>query len=106
MSLFRRPRGGIRYVFGEVSNPPQQFIAQSWATGILQYLQGVLIDCPIAESPPGVQHWLLLLHRLAWRRIFGSPLQGQRLAWHDNMTVPYEWAIEREFNAGLPNLWK
>jgi len=26
-----------------------------------------------------------LLHRLAWRRIPGSPLQGRRLAWHENI---------------------
>jgi hypothetical protein len=34
-----------------------------------------LIDLPISERPPGVEHWLLILHRLAWRRIPGSLLQ-------------------------------
>lgn len=104
--LFRAPRGGIRYVFGEVPNLPPHFIANSWQGGQLVYEHGVLIDVPIAESPPGVEHWLLLLHRLSWRRIPGCPLQGQRLAWHENTTVPYEWVVEREFDPGWPQQWR
>ena len=104
--LFRNPRGGIRYVFGTVTDPPGVFVARGWQPGVLVYPEGVLIDLPIAETTPNVEHWLLLLHRLAWRRNPGSPLQGQRLAWHENTTVPYEWVVEREFDAGFPEQWK
>jgi hypothetical protein len=104
--LFRVPRGGVRYIFGDVPNPPPHFIANGWQGGQLVYEHGVLIDVPIAESPPGIDHWLLLLHRLSWRRIPGSPLQGQRLAWHENTTVPYEWVVERDFDPGLPQQWR
>ncbi len=104
--LFRNPHGGIRYVFGSVIDPPRVFVARGWQAGSLVYPEGVLIDLPIAESTPSDQHWLLLLHRLAWRRIPGSPLQGERLAWHQNTTVPYEWIVEREFDAGFPEQWK
>src|SRR5216110_2047060 len=65
---------------------------------VLVYEHGVLIDLPIAESPPDDAHWLLLLHRLGWRHVAGSPLRANRLAWHANMTVPYEWVVEKEFN--------
>jgi nucleoside phosphorylase len=104
--LFRAPRGGIRYIFGDVPNPPTHFIANGWQGGRLVYEHGVLIDVPISESPPGVDHWLLLLHRLSWRRIPGSPLQGQRLAWHENTTIPYEWVVERDFDPRLPQQWR
>lgn len=104
--LFRAPRGGIRYIFGDVPNPPPHFIASGWQGGRLVYEHGVLIDAPIAESSPGVDHWLLLLHRLSWRRIPGGPLQGQRLAWHENTTIPYEWVVEREFDPGWPEQWR
>jgi len=104
--LFRKPRGGVRYVFGEVTDPPPQFIARSWQAGMLLYEHGVLIDVPVSEDMPGVGHWLLLLHRLSWRHIPGSPLHGQRLAWHENTTVPFEWIIRKEFNQGLPDQWR
>jgi hypothetical protein len=104
--LFRVPRRGIRYIFGDVSNPPTHFIANGWQGGRLVYEHRVLIDVPIAEDPPGCTHWLLLLHRLSWRRNPGSPLQGQRLAWHENTTLPYEWVVEREFDPGLPGPWQ
>ncbi|MFO0951700.1 MAG: hypothetical protein U0835_11245 [Isosphaeraceae bacterium] len=104
--LFQAPRGGIRYVFGEVPNPPKHFIASGWQAGQLIYEHGVLIDVPISESLPGVDHWLLLLHRLSWRRIPGSPLQGQRLAWHGNTTTPLEWVVEQEFDPGWPEPWR
>jgi nucleoside phosphorylase len=104
--LFRAPRGGIRYVFGDVPNPPPHFITKGWQGGQLVYEHGVLIDVPIAESRPTVGHWLLLLHRLSWRRTPGSPLQGQRLAWHENTTVPHEWVVEREFDARWPQQWR
>src|SRR5262249_402481 len=48
----------------------------------------------------------LLLHRLAWRRILGSPLQGGRLAWAENTTVPYEWVSEHQFSLDFPNEWR
>ena len=104
--LFRNPRGGIRYVFGTVIDPPRVFVARGWDAGMLIYPEGVLIDMPIAESSPDDEHWLLLLHRLAWRRIPGSPLQGGRLAWHENTTVPYEWVVERKFDASFSDRWK
>ena len=104
--LFRNPRGGIRYVFGSVVDPPRVFVARGWNAGVLVYHEGVLIDVPIAESSPSVEHWLLLLHRLTWRRVSGSPLQGQRLAWHENTTVPYEWIVERQFDTGFPEHWR
>ena len=104
--LFRTPRGGIRYVFGDVPNPPQHFIENGWQGGQVIYEHGVLIDVPISEDSPGYEHWLLLLHRLSWRRNPGSPLQGRRLAWHENMTVPYEWVVEREFDSNWPQSWR
>lgn len=106
VDLFRSPRGGIRYIFGKVIDPPPFFVAQSWQAGLLLYDDGVLIDVPIAESQPSVAHWLLLLHRLGWRCVAGSPLRGQQLAWYENTTVPYEWVVRQEFNAGLPDLWR
>jgi nucleoside phosphorylase len=106
VDLFRKPRGGVRYVFGDVPNQPPFFLAKNWDAGQLTYPHGVLIDLPIAENEPGVGHWLLLLHRLSWRRVTGTPLQGQRLAWHENTTVPFEWVVQREFDAALPDQWR
>ena len=40
--IFRIPRGGIRYVFGEIPTAPKEFISQGWRAGILQFEQG---DC-------------------------------------------------------------
>ncbi|MBE3097864.1 MAG: toll/interleukin-1 receptor domain-containing protein [Candidatus Atribacteria bacterium] len=94
--LFRKPRGGVRYVFGDVPSQPTQFMANGWAAGVLVFENGVLIDEPIAEDFPGVGHWLLLLHRLSWRKHRGCPLTGARLAWDGNMTVPYEWVSGSE----------
>jgi nucleoside phosphorylase len=106
VDLFRTPRGGIRYVFGHVPDQPPFFIAPNWQGGYLICDNGVLIDMPVAESTPGVAHWLLMLHRLSWRRIPGTPLQGQRLAWHENTTVPYDWVVQHEFNADWPDQWR
>ncbi|HVS34309.1 MAG TPA: hypothetical protein VMS17_01940 [Gemmataceae bacterium] len=106
VDLFRRPRGGMRYVFGDVPSAPTAFIAQTWQPAVLVFDHGVLIDMPIAESEPGVEHWLLLLHRLSWRHIAGTPLHGGRLAWHENTTVPYEWVVQRQFDAGWPDQWR
>jgi hypothetical protein len=102
--IFRKPRGGIRQVFGDITDPPRQFIAQGWDSGILLYHSGVLIETPLAEQHPDSAHWLLLLHQLAWRQVSGSPLQAQRLSWHENMTVPYEWVINREANVSVPTM--
>ena len=82
--LFRRPSGGVRYVFGEVPEVPKQFIARGWACGVLQYEKGVLIDAPISESVPDSSHWMLLLHRLGWKKPKGSPLTAHRASWHGN----------------------
>jgi len=104
--LFREPRGGIRYVFGDVPNPPSQFIARGWQAGTLVYDHGVLVDVPISEDAPTVGHWLLLLHRLSWRHIAGSPLRGDRLAWRANTTVPLDWIVKEKYDAGFPNQWR
>lgn len=106
VDLFRPPRGGVRYVFGNVPDQPNHFIAGTWQPELLICEHGVLIDMPSGESAPGVGHWLLLLHRLSWRRTAGCPLQGTRLAWHDNMTIPYEWIVNREFDARWPEQWR
>ena len=56
--LFRKPRGGIRYVFGDVPGAPNHFISHGWAAGVLQFDNGVLIDLPITESKPDADHEL------------------------------------------------
>jgi nucleoside phosphorylase len=88
--LFRRPYRGVRYVFGEVSNVPRQFISQGWDAGVLQYEHGVLIDVPISESTPDSSHWMLLLHRLGWKKPKGSPLTAHRACWNGNIEVTYD----------------
>ena len=88
--VFRQPRGGVRYVFGDVPTPPERFIACGWNAGVLQYENGVLIDVPIAEGPPDSSNWLLLLHLLGWHRVHGSALRAQRMAWDGNLEVPLE----------------
>lgn len=88
--LFRQPRGGVRYVFGEVPDVPRQFMAQGWACGVLQYESGVLIDAPISESTPDSSHWMLLLHRLGWKKPKGSPLTAHRASWDGNTEVAYD----------------
>jgi nucleoside phosphorylase len=88
--IFRKPRGGVRYVFGEVSEVPRQFIARGWDCGVLQYENGVLIDAPISESTPDSSHWMLLLHRLGWRKPKGSPLTAHRACWDGNTEVTYD----------------
>ena len=35
--IFRKPRGGVRYIFGDVPEAPNHFIAQGWAAGVLQF---------------------------------------------------------------------
>jgi len=104
--IFRNPRSGIRYVFGTVIEPPQVFTARGWGSGVAVYPQGVVIDMPIAESAPSDEHWLLVLHRIAWRRIPGCALVGERRAWHGSTTVPYEWVVEREVGPGFPAQWQ
>ena len=88
--LFRKPRGGIRYDFGEVPSDPPSFRAQGWAAGVHQYRHGVLIDVPISESTPDASHWLFLLHRLGWRHVDGSGLRGERYAWNKRAEVTLE----------------
>jgi len=88
--LFRKPCGGVRYVFGDVPSAPNQFIAHGWSAGVLQFEDGVLIDVPIAESAPNASHWLLLLHRLGWHHVEGSGLRAERKAWGGNVEVALE----------------
>ncbi|HTM56569.1 MAG TPA: hypothetical protein VL175_21230 [Pirellulales bacterium] len=88
--IFRKPRGGVRYIFGDIPNAPKQFIARGWSAGVLQFDNGVLIDLPIAESPPDSGHWVLLLHRLGWHNVAGSALRARRMAWDENVEVAVE----------------
>lgn len=85
VDLFRRPRGGIRYVFGRVPSAPTKFIASGWDAGILQFKHGVLIDLPLGESEPDAEDWLLLIHRLGWHSVAGSALRAMRKAWKGNV---------------------
>ncbi len=88
--LFRKPRGGVRYVFGEVPSAPPQFMSRGWAAGVLQFENGVVIDVPISESNPNASHWMLLLHRLGWRQMQGSGLRAQRNGWSDNVEIAFD----------------
>jgi nucleoside phosphorylase len=88
--IFRKPRGGVRYVFGEVPDAPSEFVAQGWSAGVLRFANGVLIDVPLSESIPDSSHWLLLLHRLGWRQFEGSGLRAKRNAWNDNVEVAFD----------------
>lgn len=88
--IFRKPYGGIRYVFGEVPAVPNRFISRGWDAGVLQSDNGVLIDLPISENMPDANHWLLLLHRLGWRHVEGSGLRAKRWAWNENVEVAFE----------------
>lgn len=95
--LFRPPHGGVRYVFGEVSEVPTYFIAKGWGAGVLQYENGVLIDLPIGESEPDSTHWMLLLHRLGWKRPKGSPLIAHRACWDGNIEVTFDM-LDRDWS--------
>ena len=88
--LFRPPRGGVRYIFGEVPEVPKQFISRGWACGVLRSENGILIDAPISESKPDSSNWMLLLHRLGWRKPKGSPLTAHRAHWDANIEVSCE----------------
>ncbi len=88
--LFRKPHGVVRYIFGEVSKVPRQPVAKGWTCGILQYENGVLIDVPISETTPDSTHWMLLLHRLGWKKPVGSPLTAYRACWEGNTEVAYD----------------
>jgi nucleoside phosphorylase len=88
--IFRRPRGWIRYIFGEVDIAPAHYISRGWAAGILSFPRGVLIDVPIAENPPDANHWMLLLHRLGWRHVMGTGLQADRFGWDGNLEATWQ----------------
>jgi len=92
--IFRKPRGGVRYVFGEVPSAPRHFISHGWSAGVLQFKNGVLIDLPVSENTPDASNWLLLLHRLGWRRIEGSGLRAERSAWNDNVEVTLDMLLQ------------
>ena len=104
--LFRKPRGGIRQVFGEVIDPPRKFIAKTWQSELLLYPAGVIIDTPLSEQAPSSAHWLLLLHKLAWFRLSGSPLHAQRICWHGNLTVPYDLVVSGKANVNVPPMFR
>ncbi len=88
--IFRHPRGGVRYLFGDVPVAPEHFIAQGWQAGVLAFPAGVLIDVPISESMPNASNWVLMLHRLGWRHVDGSALRARRFAWEGTTEVALE----------------
>jgi nucleoside phosphorylase len=92
--IFRKPRGGVRYIFGDVPRAPNHFVAHGWSAGVLQFEHGVLIDLPISESAPDASHWLLFLHRLGWRRVAGTGLRAKRVAWEGNVEVALETLLQ------------
>ncbi|QDT64309.1 5'-methylthioadenosine/S-adenosylhomocysteine nucleosidase family protein [Calycomorphotria hydatis] len=97
--IFRKPRGLVRYVFGEINTAPSHPINKGWSAGIIQFKHGVLIDVPISESSPDASHWLLFLHRLGWRGIRGCPLVASRTAWDDHFEVRVELLGSENANA-------
>lgn len=101
-SLFRKPRGGLRYIFGAVPEQPPRVISCGWQAGMLIGDHGVLIDVPIHEDSPGIGHWLLFLHQIGWSNHKGCPLTSVRLAWNGNMTVPFELLSDTEGGFVLP----
>lgn len=105
VDLFRTPSGLHRYVFGTVNTVPKISLARGWSAGIYQEENGVVIDVPVSGSTPDESHWILLLHRLAWRRISGCPLHGERRAWNGTTTVPFEWVDRGEMLLDFSNPW-
>ena len=89
VDIFRTPRGGVRQVFGEITQAPSHFIARGWSCGILQFKNGVLIDSPISEMTPNASNWMLMLHRLGWREPKGSGLIAHRALWSGNSEVAW-----------------
>jgi hypothetical protein len=106
LDLFRQPLPGVRYIFGEVPRPPHEFVASGWNAGVLVFRNGILVDLPLSASAPSMEHWLLLLHRLSWRRIAGCPLNGTRFAWLGNFAVPLDGLTQKDLWAGLPDEWQ
>jgi nucleoside phosphorylase len=92
--IFRKPRGGVRYVFGDVPAAPSRFMSHGWMGGGAIFDNGVVIDVPISENNPDVRHWLLLLHRLGWRQISGSGLRADRFAWDQHTEVRLDMLLE------------
>jgi nucleoside phosphorylase len=92
--IFRKPRGGVRFAFGDVFGAPNRFMSHGWNAGVLVSEHGVLIDVPISESSPDASNWLLLLHRLGWRRVEGSGLRAERFAWDGNVEVDLESLLQ------------
>lgn len=98
--LFRKPRGGIRYVFGDVPAAPKHFISSGWDAGVLKFEDGILIDLPISEMPANAASWLLMLHRLGWMHLAGVGLNAERWAWQDNFEVSYSM-LESGHSSGI-----
>lgn len=89
VDIFRRPQSGVRQVFGEITSVPNQFIAKGWDCGVLQFENGVLIDSPISEMAPDASNWMLLLHRLGWRKSNGTGLTAHRAFWKGHVEIAY-----------------
>ncbi len=100
--LFRLPKSGVRYVFGDVTTPPKHFMANGWSAGINTFAKGVVIDVPISEDFPSAGHWLYFLHVISWKKFSGCPLRGERKSWYKNITVPYECVSDSNVRKMLP----
>lgn len=96
IDLFRPPIGGVRYMFGEVNDPPSEFVASGWRAGVLLYESGVLIDMPLSSHQTDWGDWVLLLHRLSWKHLEGNPLRGDRWTWSGSTEVELSLATGRE----------
>jgi hypothetical protein len=85
-----RPRSGlVCYEFGILRERPPPINA-GWQAIVHVEDEGVLIYSPEVVEPFGFSHWMLLLYQLAWVKHPGSPLNSQRIAWNENVTVPYD----------------
>jgi len=101
LDFVKKPAHGIRYVFGQIDDElPDTFVANGWQPGALAYEHGVLIDLPLASEKIDYNSWLLLLHRLGWKKIRGSGLRASRFAWGGNVEV--EWETLTRDHSHLP----
>lgn len=81
IEAFRRPSGGVRYIFGDVPAVPNRFIAQGWNAGVAQFEDGVLIDVPVPGTPENAKNWVYFLHKLGWRTEKGGGISAVRTCW-------------------------
>lgn len=93
-----------RYVFGHILNEPP-LMQHGWDAVIYQEAAGavVFVPSPSETNGSGLCAWLLLMHRLAWRRQPGAMLDAHRFGWHENHSFPYEW-IQHPESCPLPGV--